>query len=62
MGQAQLFPFKIHSNFNSRDKITKEFTIPIVSVNTPLEIFALPYNIPNHVQMCLFDWLWVPLP
>jgi len=41
MDKAQLLPFKIHSNFNSSEKITKFFTIPIISINAPLKIFAL---------------------
>jgi len=49
MGQAQLLPFKIHSNFNSRYKITKFFAIFIISINAPLKIFALPYTTPDHV-------------
>jgi len=61
MSQAQLLPFKIHSNFNSRDKITKNFAIFIIFVNAPMKIFALPYTTLDHVQMCLFYWLWVPL-
>jgi len=62
MGQAQLLPFKIHSYFNSSNKITKKISIFIIYVNAPLKIFALPCTTPNHVQMCLFYRLWVPLP
>jgi hypothetical protein len=62
MGQAQLLPFKIHSNFNSRDKITKFLAIPFIFVNAPLKIFALPSTTLDYVQNCLFDRLRVPLP
>jgi len=61
MDQAQLLPFKIHKNFNARDKITKFLAIFIISINAPLKIFALPYTTPNLVQKCLFYQLSVPL-
>jgi len=62
MGQAQLLPFKIPSNFNSRDKITTIFAIPIISINTPLKIFSMPCTTLDYVENCLFDQLQVLLP
>jgi len=38
MDQGQLLAFKIHSNFNSRDKITKFVANPVNSIDTPLKI------------------------
>jgi len=38
MDQGQLLPFKIHSNFNSSDKITKFFANPVSSIDAPLKI------------------------
>jgi len=57
MDQAQLLPFKIHSNFNLCNKITKVFAIPVISIIAPLKIFALPCTIPNQVYNTLNDWL-----
>jgi len=61
IGQAQLLPFKIHSNFNSRGKITNFFAIPIIFIIAPLKIFVLPCSTLDHVQSCLFHQLQVPL-
>jgi len=55
-------PFKIHSNFNLSNKITKVSAILVISIIAPLKIFVLPCTTPNHVQNCLFDWLWVASP
>jgi len=38
MDQGQLLTLKIHSNFNSSDKITKFFANPISSIDAPLQI------------------------
>jgi len=34
--------FKIHSNFNSSDKITKFFANPVNSIDAPLKILFCP--------------------
>jgi len=49
MGPKHFLPFEIHSNFNSNNKITKVFAIPIISIIAPLKIFALPCTTPDHV-------------
>jgi len=38
MDQGQLLAFKIQSNFNSSDKITNFFAIPVSSIDAPLKI------------------------
>jgi len=38
MDQGQLLAFKIHSNFNSSDKITKKIANPANCIDAPLKI------------------------
>jgi len=41
MGLEHILPPKIHNNFNSSDKITNFFAIPVISIDAPLKIFSL---------------------
>jgi len=49
MGPEHFLPLKNHSNFNSCDKITKVFAIPVISIIAPLKIFAMLCTILDHV-------------
>jgi len=48
MGPEHFLPSKIHSNFNSNDKIINFFAIPVISIDAAIEIFALPYSTPHY--------------
>jgi len=48
MGPKHFLPPKIHSNFNSSDKITNFFAIPVISIDATLKIFVLSYSTPHH--------------
>jgi len=51
MGLEYFLPFKIGSNFNSSNKFTKVFAIPIIYIIAPPNFFALPYTTPDHVRI-----------
>jgi len=51
MGLDQLLPSKIHSNFNSSNKITK------IWISTLVEIFPSPSWTSHYVPSCLFSQL-----
>jgi len=59
MNLEHFLPPKIHSNFNSSNKITNFFVIPIISIDAPLKINSFA---PNHVGIAYsvgYGWFYL---
>jgi hypothetical protein len=50
------FGFKIHNNYNWRNKITQNFTILVISIFLHMKQIAPPYTSPNMIGAEPLKW------